>query len=78
MDQVYIRSRTRPAPAEAPAEAASNNGDQEPSPSHRRQWYVTVRVNNLDEAQLIPSTYLWINYLGAGQSNFFIDDTNFV
>ncbi|KAI0153938.1 hypothetical protein BJ166DRAFT_595063 [Pestalotiopsis sp. NC0098] len=33
-----------------------------------------VQLNNLDEAQLIPFTYLWINYLGAGQSNFFIDD----
>ncbi|ETS85363.1 hypothetical protein PFICI_03388 [Pestalotiopsis fici W106-1] len=33
-----------------------------------------VQLNNLDEGQLVPFTYLWINYLGAGQSNFFIDD----
>ncbi|KAF3011852.1 hypothetical protein E8E14_004672 [Neopestalotiopsis sp. 37M] len=35
---------------------------------------IGVLLSNLDEGQLVPFTYLWINYLGAGQSNFYIDD----
>jgi hypothetical protein len=41
MDQVYIRSRSPPA--------AHQNSD--PSNSNRRQWDVTIRVNNLEETQ---------------------------
>lgn len=65
MDQVYIRSKSRLAPPLSP----NSTSDDEPTHSARRQWEVSIRVNDLEETNaIIVDPFVESEYLSVFES----------